>query len=77
MLTSLLQRYSSTELMEKLSGSIMAIATRQLVHSRLCALEKCLVMVLWLLSIYGIVLLPDSGLQKYIKLAKICSFCLI
>ncbi|XP_031428595.1 zinc finger ZZ-type and EF-hand domain-containing protein 1, partial [Clupea harengus] len=41
MLTSLLQRYSSTELMEKLSGSIMAIATRQLIIFllELCSLD--------------------------------------
>ncbi|XP_076130954.1 zinc finger ZZ-type and EF-hand domain-containing protein 1 isoform X1 [Alosa pseudoharengus] len=41
MLTSLLQRHSTTELMEKLSGSIMAIATRQLIIFllELCSLD--------------------------------------
>ncbi|KAL2094997.1 hypothetical protein ACEWY4_009716 [Coilia grayii] len=41
MLTSLLQHHSSAELMEKLSGSIMAIATRQLIIFllELCSLD--------------------------------------
>ncbi|XP_063059602.1 zinc finger ZZ-type and EF-hand domain-containing protein 1 [Engraulis encrasicolus] len=41
MLSSLLQHHSSTELMDKLSGSIMAIATRQLIIFllELCSLD--------------------------------------